>query len=71
MIGEDSGSKVGSSISTAARTRPTSVLIVEDNPATARALTELLESHHKGHGGEQDQAPSSERRDTFSPGANV
>jgi len=45
MIGEDSGSKVGSSISTAARTRPTSVLIVEDNPATARALTELLESN--------------------------
>src|SRR5947208_917981 len=43
MIGDEPGSKIAQHPN--ARTRPTNVLIVEDNPATARALTELLEGN--------------------------
>jgi DNA-binding response OmpR family regulator len=44
MIADDVGSKIASS-HMATKTRPVNILVVEDNPATARALTELLESN--------------------------
>src|SRR6266542_5915961 len=44
MLSEDTATKVASP-STGSRMRPANVLIVEDNPATARALTELLEGN--------------------------
>ena len=40
MVSEEAATKAAGS-----RTRPANVLIVEDNPATARALTELLEGN--------------------------
>ncbi len=44
MLSEETATKVASP-SMGSRTRPANVLIVEDNPATARALTELLEGN--------------------------
>jgi len=47
MIGEDAGSRVAPPTA-ATKAHPVNVLVIEDNPATARALTELLEinSYH-------------------------
>lgn len=44
MVGDELSTKV-SSATAVARTRPIKVMIVEDNPATAGALTVLLESN--------------------------
>ena len=44
MISDDVGARIASP-PPVSRARPVNVLIVEDNPATARALTELLESN--------------------------